>query len=402
MTGIASALLIYLWVNDELHVDKWNKNDGQLYQVMDNQQQSQCIVTGEETPDLLANALADEIPEVKYAAAVTPSSWFGNFTITSGNKNIKATGQFSGKNFFNVFTYELLNGDPNEILRDDNSIVISKGLANKLFKTTDNAIGKSIQWQIFGIKMNSVVSGIFKGIPANSTEKFDFVLSYNQWIKLSKLVGRTINWGNYGPSTYIVLKRSANVKTVNNKIAGFIKAKNKNSNVTLFLRPYSDGYLYNKYENGVQSGGRIEYIKLFSLIAIFILIIACINFMNLSTAKASTRMKEVGIKKTIGASRKTIALQYLAESLLLAFLSLIISLALVEFILPEFNSLTGKHLIIEFNTNATIFFLGIIFLTGIISGSYPALYLSGFNPISILKGRYNHSQEENYLLEKAW
>ena len=189
-TGLACALLIYLWVNDELHIDKWSKNDSRLYQVMDNQQQSQGITTGEGTPDLLADALTVEIPEVKYAAAVTPSSWFGNFTLTSADKNIKATGQFGGKDFFNVFTYDLLQGNPNEILTKDNSIVISETLAKKIFNTTQNIIGKLIQWQVMGFKMNSIISGHFKGIPANSTEKFDFVLSYDQWLKLSKLVGQ--------------------------------------------------------------------------------------------------------------------------------------------------------------------------------------------------------------------
>jgi putative ABC transport system permease protein len=400
-TGLACALLIYLWVNDELHEDKWSKNDSRLYQVMDNQQQSSGIVTGEGTPDLLADALADEIPEVQYAAAVTPSSWFGNFTLTSENKNIKTVGEFAGKNFFNVFTYDLLQGNPDEILSNNNSIVISEALAERLFGTAQKITGKSIQWQLMGFKMNSVISGIFKGIPANSNEKFDFVLSYDQWIKLSQLVGRTINWGNYGPNTYIVLKNNTNAKAFNNKIAGFIKAKDKYSNVTLFMRPYSDAYLYNKYENGIQSGGRIEYVKLFSLIAVFILIIACINFMNLSTAKASVRMKEVGIKKTIGASRKSLALQHLNESLLLAFLSFFVSLALVEFILPQFNLLTGKHLFLHFDRNAALFFSGIIILTGLISGSYPALYLSGFSPVAVLKGRLDRSSKGELLIRKG-
>ena len=400
-TGLACALLIYLWVNDELQIDKWSKNDKLLYQVMDNQWQSSGITTGEGTPDMLADALADEIPEVKYAAAVTPSSWFGNFTLTSTDKNFKAIGQFGGKDFFNVFTFDLLQGNPNEILTYDNSIVISETLAKKIFGTAQNIVGKPIQWQVMGYKMNSIISGIFKGIPSNSNEKFDFVLSYDQWIKLSKLVGRTINWGNYGPNTYVVLKKNTNVKAFNDKIAGFIKAKNKYSNSTLFIRPYSDAYLYNKYENGIQSGGRIEYVKLFSLIAIFILIIACINFMNLSTAKASIRMKEVGIKKTIGASRKTLAFQYLGESLFLAFLSFFVSLALVEFILPQFNLLTGKHLTLHFNTTAVLFFLGITIFTGLVSGSYPALYLSGFSPVSVLKGRFNHSSKGELFIRKG-
>ena len=400
-TGLACALLIYLWVNDELNMNKWSKNDGQLYQVMTNQQQSAGIETGESTPDLLAETMAAEIPEVKYAAAVTPSSWFGKFTLSSGNKNIKAIGQFSGKDFFNVFSYSLIQGNSNEILSSDNSIVISDELAKRMFGTTKNAVGKPIQWQLIGHKMNAVVSGIFKGIPANSTEKFDFVLSYDQWIALSKLVGRTINWGNYAPSTYIVLKKGTDVQKLNSKIDGFIKARNKYSNVSLFVRPYSDSYLYNKYENGVQSGGRIEYVRLFSLIAIFILIIACINFMNLSTAKASIRMKEVGIKKTIGASRKSLALQYLGESLMLAFISLITSLVIVELILPQFNAITGKHLVFSFNLNISLFFLSIAVFTGLIAGSYPALYLSRFNPVSILKGKFNNSSKGELWIRKG-
>ena len=400
-TGLACALLIYLWVNDELHINKWSKNDSQLYQVMTNQQQSAGIATGESTPDLLAETMASELPEVKYAAAVTPSSWFGNFTLSSGNKNIKAIGQFSGKDFFNVFSYSLLQGNSNEILSNDNSIVISEELAKKMFGTTNNAVGKPVQWQLIGHKMNAVVSGIFKGIPANSNEQFDFVLSYDQWIELSKLVGRTINWGNYAPYTYIVLKKGTDVKKLNDKIADFIKVRNKYTNAKLFVRPYSDGYLYNKYENGVQSGGRIEYVKLFSLIAIFILIIACINFMNLSTARASIRMKEVGIKKTIGASRRSITLQYLGESLMLAFISLIISVVIVELILPQFNAITGKHLVFFFNTNISLFFLSIVIFTGIIAGSYPALYLSRFSPVSILKGKINNSSKGELWMRKG-
>ena len=400
-TGLACALLIYLWVNDELHVDKFNKNDKNLYQVMENVKQSSGIITQESTPDLLAKTLKEEVPDVKLAASVTPAVWFGNFTFSYQGQNKKAMGEFAGNDFFDIFSYPLLRGSPREVLSSDNSVVISEALAQKMFGSVSNAIGKSLKWQILGISMEAAVSGVFKGIPENSTEQFDFILSYDQWIKLSKIVGRTINWGNSAVSTYIVLNNGTDIKNFNKKISSFIKERNKYSNDNLFVRPYSDRYLFNKYENGVQAGGRIEYVRLFSIIAVFILLIACINFMNLSTAKASTRMKEVGIKKTIGATRKNLAFQYLGESVLMAFLSLAIALIIVEIVLPEFNSITGKQLSLNISGNALLSFLGITLLTGIIAGSYPALYLSGFNPISILKGKFGSNSNGELWLRKG-
>ena len=400
-TGLACVLLIYLWVNDELHVDKFNKNDKNLYQVMENVKQSSGIITQEATPDLLAKTLKEEVPGVKLATSVTPAVWFGNFTFSYEGRNTKAIGQFSGEDFFNIFSYDLLRGNPKEVLSNDNSVVISEALAQKMFGSVSNAIGKYLKWQILGISMEAVVSGIFKGIPENSTEQFDFVLSYDQWIKLSKIVGRTINWGNSAVSTYIVLNNNTNIKSFNKKIAPFIKERNKYSNADLFVRPYSDRYLFNKYENGVQAGGRIEYVRLFSIIALFILLIACINFMNLSTAKASTRMKEVGIKKTIGATRKTLAFQYLSESVLMAFLSFAIALIVVELILPEFNGITGKHMSLNLSENILLSFIAITLLTGVIAGSYPALYLSGFNPVSILKGKLGNNSTGELWLRKG-
>jgi putative ABC transport system permease protein len=396
-TGLACALLIYLWVNSELNVNKWNKNDSRLYQVMENNKNSNGITTDESTPDQLAQALADEMPEVKYSTFVAPSVWFGNFTLSDGAKNIKAMGQFAGKNYFNVFSYNLLQGNSNQVLSGDNSIVISKNLAQKIFNTSDNVVGKTIEWQILGYKQHAMVTGVYDKIPDNSTENFEFVLTWDEWIKLANYVHRNIQWGNTGPRTYILLKEGVNTKEFDSKIAGFIKTKISDSNTTLFIRHYSDSYLYNKYENGVQSGGRIEYVKLFSLIALFILLIACINFMNLSTAKASGRMKEIGIKKTIGASRKSLIIQYVSESTLMVFISLFIALAMIEFVLPQFNALTGKDLSLSFSASEIFFIIGITLLTGLIAGSYPALYLSGFSPTLVLKSKMKSSIGELWV-----
>lgn len=173
------------------------------------------------------------------------------------------------------------------------------------------------------------------------------------------------------------------------KITGFLKTKNKNSSGDLFIRKYSDQYLYNSYENGVQAGGRIEYVRLFSIIAIFLLLIACINFMNLSTAKASRRLKEVGIKKAIGAGRKSLILEYLGEAMVMSFLSLLIAVVFVVLFLPEFNQITGKQLSLTPDAGLCVTLIAITLFTGVTAGSYPALYLSGFTPSTILKGKLN-------------
>ena len=387
-TGLACALLIYLWVNDELHVDKFNKNDSRLYQVMENAKLADRITTQPYTPDLMAETMAKEIPEIKYAAAVTPSSWF-SFTLSVDEINIKAEGQFANKDFFNIFSFGLLQGNPSQVLTGNNSVVISKELAMKLFRTTKNVVGKTIKWQLLNLSDQAVVTGICNDVPQNSTMQFQFVLSYQAWKDLSKKMGRTMNWDNHAPSTYVLLKKDTNPDLFNKKIAGYLKSKFSNSNVTLFARHYSDGYLYGKYDNGVRDGGRIEYVKLFSVIALFIILIACINFMNLFTAKASTRMKEVGIKKAIGAERKSLVFQYLSESLIISLISLIFALLFVELLLPHFNIITGKQLSLNFNSGIVLTFLSIAVITGLLSGSYPAFYISGFKSVSTLKGKFN-------------
>ncbi len=395
-TGLACALLIYLWVNDELHVDKFNKNDSRLYQVMENAKLADRITTQSYTPDLMAETMAKEIPEIKYAAAVTPSSWF-SFTLSVDEINIKAEGQFADKDFFNIFSFGLLQGNPSQVLTGNNSLVISKELAMKLFRTTKNVVGKTIKWQLLNFSDQAVITGICNDVPQNSTMQFQFVLSYQAWKDLSKEMGRTMNWDNHAPSTYVLLKKDTNPNLFNKKIAGYLKSKFSNSNVTLFARHYSDGYLYGKYDNGVRDGGRIEYVKLFSVIALFIILIACINFMNLFTAKASTRMKEVGIKKAVGAERKSLVFQYLSESLIISLISLIFALLFVELLLPQFNNITGKQLSLNFNSGIVITLLSIVVITGLISGSYPALYISGFKPVSVLKGKLNMPGGELWL-----
>jgi ABC-type antimicrobial peptide transport system permease subunit len=386
-SGLVCVLMIYLWAQDELKMDKFHEKDPLLYQVMENSKDGGGINTSENTPGPLAEALAKEMPEVEYAVNV-PEDMDDNVILSVGDKNIKANGDYASKDFFKVFSFPLLEGDQNKILRDKNSIAISESLAKKIFNTTQNLIGKTIEFQH---EKEFMISGVFKDVPFHSTFRFDYLLPYESFVEKNQWA---LKWGSHNPNTFLLLKEGTDVANFNKKIEDFLRKKDQYSDVSLFVRPYSDGYLYGKYENGVQAGGRIEYVELFSLIAVFILLIACINFMNLSTAKASRRLKEVGIKKAVGAGRDSLIIQYMGESLLLTFLSLFVAVVLVFFLLPYFNEITGKSLTLQIEPYFIITLLLIALITGIISGSYPALYLSGFNPIAVLKGKLETSVGE--------
>jgi len=394
-TGFACVILIFLWVSDELSIDKFHKTDKQLYQVLENHELPEGTLTQEWTPDMLARTFADELPEIKYAAAVTPASLFGDFTVSADENNlVKAAGQFAEPDFFRIFSYNLIQGNPEQVLTDNNSVVISRKLAMSLFKTTENVIGKTFQWQFLNFKKQAIVSGIFEGTPVNSTSQFDFVLSFEAWINLSEGLGRQIHWGNQAPQTFLVLNEGADIKKLNNQIAGFMKTKMTGSNISLFAVPYSRQYLHGNYTNGVQSGGRIEYIRLFSLIGIFILLIAGINFINLATAKASKRFREVGVRKVVGSGRKALVAQFAGEACMLSLLAMVVSIVLVWLFMPQFNQITSKQLHLSSDANFIFSIIGICLFTGLLSGLYPALYLSGFNPLSVLKGKPSRSSGE--------
>ena len=385
-SGLACALLIYLWVNDELRVDKFHEKDSQLYQVMENNPNSDGIRTQESTPDLLAETMAAELPEVEWATTVLPASRIPSpFTVSTNNTNVKVPGQFAGKDFFTLFSYPLIEGTKASVLSDKNGIVLSEELAMNLFHTTRHVVGRTLQWQMAQFKKTAMITGVFKKLPTNSSAQFDLLLT-DQVFRDPELFHRSVSWDNHAPSTYLVLKKGTNIDQFNKKIEGYLKTKTNESTVTLFVRPYSDGYLHGTYKNGVQTGGRIDYVNLFSIIAIFILVIACINFMNLSTAKASVRLKEVGVKKAVGASRGALISQYMGESLFMAFLSLLVSILFVAVLLPTFNEITQKQLSLHADARLMLAFLAITLVTGLIAGSYPSLYLSGFDPVTVLKG----------------
>lgn len=388
-TGLACVLLICLWVNDELKVDGFHENEGLLYRVIEHVQfDGNSIATWKETSGPIAEALVDEMPEVEYATPVVPGSWFGKISLSAGENNLKAEGNYVGKDYFNIFSYGLVMGDKDQVLSNRNSIVLSKDLAIKLFQTTENIIGKVVE---FEQEQQFLVSGVFEGTPSNSTVQFDFALPFE--LLEDRPLG-VDNWGSLGPQVYVVLKEGTNVEELNKKVAMIVKNRYEDSTRSPMLVPYSQDYLYGTYENGKQIGGRIEYVRLFSFIALIILLIACINFMNLSTARASRRLKEIGVKKAVGAKRKAFIYQFLSESIVMTLMALAVALVLVVLFLPQFNIIIGKQLGLNFDRNLVLIMLGITLFTGLVSGSYPALYLSGFNAVTVLKGKLDSSLGE--------
>ena len=387
-SGICCALLIWLWVADELSVDKFFPNDNRIYEVMEVNRNNGPEQVTDESSGLVSDLILAQAPEVEYASALAPAAWWPKYTLSVGDKNLKATGQYAGKDYFNIFDFPILQGERAKVLKDKNGIVLSDELARRLFNRTDHIIGLPVRIQQ---EHTFFVSGVFEKPPRNSSQQFDFVLSFDYlfdqqpWVK---------SWDGSGPHNFILVKAGANIEELNKKIAGLITRSTGDTSRRPLALKFSDIYLQNTYSHGVSTGSKIVYVKLFSLIAVFILLIACINFMNLSTAKAARRMKEVGIKKVVGARRPQLIAQFLSESLVLTLFSTLLALVMARLFLPAFNTLTGKAIVLHPDFRLIAMLLGITITTGFIAGSYPALYLSKFNPLIVLKGKLPSSFSE--------
>ncbi|MCB0611257.1 MAG: ABC transporter permease [Lewinella sp.] len=393
-TGLACVFLIFLWVNDELHVDKFFEHDKQLFQVLQSVQGPNGIETIEATPGPLARTLKEEMPEIQYATSVIPATFnVGQGVVGVEDIRFKAAGKYASRDFFQVFSYRLLQGERSEVLSEKNGVVISEALALRLFQGSENAIGRTIDWQANGIAGPCMISGVFADPPPNATDRFDLVLNYQWYLDHFPEAG----WGDSSPRSFVLLKHGTRSDGLQGKIKNFIHTKDDHSNAVLTLQRYSDRYLYDHFENGEVAGGRIEYVRLFMVIAFFILAIACINFMNLSTAKASARVKEVGVKKVVGAGRGLLVVQYLTESLLIAGLSLVTAVLIALSLIPGVNAITGKSLQLGFTSWGMLGMLGITFSAGILAGAYPALFLSGHNAITVLKGQLKSSTGERWV-----
>lgn len=384
-TGLSCAFFIYLWVQDEFTINKFHEKDDRLYRVMEFQTYSNEKFATNSTPGILGENLKLDFPDIQYAATTT---WINPVLLAHEDTYFNEEGYHVGEDFFNIFTYPLIAGDPDNVLKDKTSICISRDLANKFFGSVDTAVGKTLRYDD---DRNFIVSGVFENINPKSTHIFDFVLPLQDYLDRNDWATQ---WGNNGPHTYVILQEGANADEVTKKIAGYIKSKEEDSHIDLFLKKYSEQYLYGSYTNGVPDGGRIDYVRLFSVIAVFILVIACINFMNLSTARASKRAHEVGVRKAIGADRSLLIRQYIGEAVLISFFSMVMAYMVVLSLLPQFNEITDKTISLELNPEIVAVSVLTVILTGVLAGSYPALYLTHFNPVQVLKGEIKSSAGE--------
>jgi predicted permease len=375
--GMTCSLLIMLWLKDEIRMDRFHQNDKRLYRVMENQAYSGDISTFESTPGILAENIVKDIPEIEMASQFL---WESEPLFTVGNTFDKEKGRYAQKDFLRMFSYKLSKGDAASALARPDAVVLSMKLAEKYFKG-ENPIGKIIR---IDNKNNVIVTGVLEEIPKASSLKFDFLMSYDLWWKENDWAKE---WDNNGPRCYVMLAANTSVDKVNAKIKNYIKTKKSDSNVELFLQNYGESYLYSNWEAGKQNGGRIEYVRIFSIVAIIIMLIACINFMNLATARSLRRAREIGVRKVVGAGKRQLIGQFIGESLFVSFLAMCLSILIVLLLLPTFNELTEKHLAINFtDTSFLLLILILTLITGIVSGSYPALFMSSLKPIVVLKG----------------
>ncbi|HTQ65354.1 MAG TPA: ABC transporter permease [Puia sp.] len=381
--GLACSLIIMLWINDEYNVDAFHKNGSQLYSVYEKQYRDNEVSAFYGGPGIMAEEMKRVLPDVQYAANY---AWNELSTFEANNKIIKESGNHAGVDFFKMFSYPLLQGNAITALSDPSNIAISKKMAEEFFGSPAGAIGKTIRYQN---KTDFKITAVFDDAPKNSTLQFDYILPWQQFLQIETWAK---DWTNNGPACVLMLRKGTDAKTFETKISRFLDAYNKEqtprSYIRLGMAHYGDVYLHSNFDKqGNISGGRIQYVKLFSIVAVFILLIACINFMNLTTARSIKRAKEIGVRKVVGAVRFALIRQFIGEALFIVTIAIAISLFLVMLVLPSFNQLTQKQIHLPFS-NILFWFIvaGLLLITGIFSGSYPALYLSSFKPVKVLKG----------------
>jgi ABC-type antimicrobial peptide transport system permease subunit len=384
--GFACSIFILLWIIDEITFDNFHTDKERVFQIMGNHAFPNGTETYEQTPGPLAEGLM-ELPEVEKYCRIRGAGEI-RILFNYADQTFYEMGNYADNSVFDVFTVPLIEGDKSNPLPDINSIAISKKLAAKYFKG-ESALGKVFR---LDSKSEAKVTAVFNDLPNNSTLRFDFIIPYAVYAQADQY---NKEWGAWtGGKTYVKLNKDADVDIVNRKIAEVL-TKPKiwprwDSNVELFLFAISDWRLYNNFTNGRQDGGRITYVRIFSVVAAFILLIACINFMNLATARSMIRAKEIGVRKVVGAARRSLTRQFMGESILTSAIALVFGLLIVHLLLANFNDLTGKKLAIDYaNPIIYVSLISITLVTGLIAGSYPAFFLSSLRAINVLKGKFS-------------
>ena len=388
--GLACSFLIFMWVTHELSYDQFHVEGDRIYRLMRNHHGKNKISTLSSIPGPSARLLENRYPEVTETVLVT---WNQPTLLTHDKQTFRESGQHAGPAFFKVFTFPIILGDPETALSEPNNITISEGLAEKYFGSDwrNTALGKTfiVNNSHRLLRYNDKrfkVTAVYENMPANSIQRYDFILpmaSYKSdkpWLE---------GWTANHLRLYVQLQKGVDLDVFNAKIENMIKENNKTVASVAFLQPYQDIHLYSDYRNGKLVGGRIEYVQMFTVVAAFIILIASINFMNLSTARSTQRAQEIGIRKAVGANKSTLMSQFMGESLLMTLLAAILALVMVILVLPGFSDLINQNLLVDiFDPKLMFVFFGIALITGLLAGSYPAFYLSGFNPVIVLRGSF--------------
>jgi putative ABC transport system permease protein len=381
--GITCAILILLWVKDEVNYDKSQKNYNEVYQVMGHRNFNNTIFTDESMVLPLAASVEQQVSQVKHAVVTT---YRQPYILANGEAKLKKDGYTVSEHFFDVFSYKFMKGNAINAIKEPGSIVLSESAAKALFGDAD-PINQTVK---VDNEKDAKVTAVVADAPGNSTIQFDCIMPFNyadEDVKKSMA-----NWQNSSWQVYLQTMPGAGIAAIEKKI-NEIKVLHDPGDkkiTTYFAFPMSKWRLYSDFKDGKNVGGMIEYVRLFTIIAIIILLIACINFMNLSTARSEKRAKEVGIRKTLGSEKKHLVIQFFFESIILTLISFVLSILLVSLLLPAFNILVEKQLFLDFTQpQFWLVAIAIIVFTGVVAGSYPAIYLSSFSPIKVLKGTFN-------------
>lgn len=389
VVGIVSSMLVFLWIQDEKSIDKFHENGDEIYRAFRNVKQATGVIsTVASLPKPLADLTRDEYSEIDQVASFSGDQ---QLKLTYGDQSTDEQGHFASPEFLTMFSFPLLIGDENTVLNELNSIVISQAVAEKYFgddwKT--EALGKLFKLG----ESNLLVSGVFENTANNSTLRFDWLRPAEAYYNRNPWVN---NWGNGAFSLFMRISDEEKAARVSERILMEIMDHSVDNDAAgdeqVIIQKFEDTYLYSQFDNGVVSGGRIDYVRIMTIVAIFILIVACINFMNLTTARSSRRSKEIGLRKVLGAQKGSISAQFFMEAILLTTVAVVVSVLTVMLCLPYFNILVDKSLSVDFTeTNTWYLIFGLILGVGGLSGSYPALLLPTFNVLQSLKGGVKQS-----------
>src|SRR5436190_5781538 len=380
--GICCSMLIMLWVYDELSFDKFIPKSDRLFQVYVNSTFDGKVNSWRSVPLPTYEGIKSDDSNIKASAV---SDWGSDHLLTVGDKRLNKRGFYASEDFLTMFEFPLIKGSAEKVLDEPYSIVISESMAKAFFGDAD----PMDQIMRLDNQDELKVVGILKDVPKNSSFQFDFLIPWKlnetrDWVKRNMT-----NWGNYSFQVYVELNDGTNEGAVE-KVTASLLTRHGETDIPheLFLHPLLRWRLHSNFEGGKEAGGNIDYVQMFTVIAIFVLVIACINFMNLATARSERGAREVGIRKSVGSRRYEIMAQFIGESMFIAILAFGVSVLMAELALPLYNGLVEKKLFIDYTSSEFwIFTISLILFTGLISGSYPALYLSSFQPVKVLKGK---------------